>query len=304
MYLGLDCGGSTTRAVVIDRDENIIFERKAGPANWATTPRTSLSENIKAGLKNCPKVDAVCGCFAGLLTQKDRSEAIALLKKVTGCERVDARADYYAALAACPPETTICVIAGTGSMVCSYHEGEVVKTGGGGPLFGDVGSAFGLVRMAISTLISTPYEQNPAMFQNKAGESSAFVREFLKVLKASTIQEAIATVYARNLPAAELAKLAPYVIGDFDNRMRYSKHVILLELTELGLIAHSHLFHFHRVVKRPTIALVGGLWGISPTIVKEFQNVLECSPKKPKFQYVLPTDPPALGAARLAQQLK
>src|SRR2546421_6381610 len=158
LFLGLDCGGSSTRALVQDSEGNTVFRGEAGPANLSTTPNDELQANLSKALLNAPQPNFACACFAGLATEDDRQRATNILAQLFPKATLRIERDYPAAFAASPEGTDVCVIAGTGSLVCSRAQNpnaesspnaerrmpnaEFEKSGGNGYVLGDDGSAF------------------------------------------------------------------------------------------------------------------------------------------------------------------
>ncbi len=305
MFLGLDCGGSTTRALALDEAESVVFEGRSGAANWASTPRDELRAHLREALAGAPAVKAVCGCFAGLLTREDAAQAEALLREVTGCQRTEARPDFHAAYVACPPETTICVISGTGSLVCSEHKGGMVKSGGGGPWFGDHGSAFGIVRTAIGELVKRAGSNAVSAIIDQRGKTSEFYQRLLAHYDAEDLSEAVSKIYERRESASVLARFADSIVKDYESDSPYAEYAISSEMDQLADTISWHLRAYHRNEKEPTVALVGGLWEISEVLEEQFL-LPSLEMKLSGYSPVLfhPKYPPVTGAARLAMKLK
>src|SRR5205807_213868 len=133
---------------------NTVFRGEAGPANLSTTPNDQLQANLRKALHNAPQPNFACACFAGLATEDDRQRATIILAELFPKARLRIERDYPAAFVASPDGTDVCVIAGTGSLVCSRiaSESEIQnpkskiqnfqKSGGNGYVLGDDGSAF------------------------------------------------------------------------------------------------------------------------------------------------------------------
>ena len=124
VFLGLDCGGSSCRAVAVNTSGAILHQGQAGPANLANTPPGRLQNHLYRATENSPAPDFVCGCFAGLLTADDRSRANDILARTFPSAKVRSEPDYYAALMA-SEDADVCVVAGTGSVVCSLVNGKL-----------------------------------------------------------------------------------------------------------------------------------------------------------------------------------
>lgn len=304
MFLGLDCGGSNTRAIAVDPNGHTVLQGASGPANWATTPRDEVRGHLAEAARGFEDVHAVCGCFAGLLTDENRTDAEAMLSSLFPDAKVCARPDYYAALAACPPETTVCVIAGTGSMVCSWYKGSVVKSGGGGPWFGDHGSAYGIVREALSEILKRSGEDRLQVTTLSNGNPSQFLSELFEKLNVSHLEGAISQIYQQGMKPATIAACAPSILRDFDGGAPYAEFSIGTEMDSLVDILRWHLKTYHPDVSEPIVALVGGVWAISPQLENNFlRSSWELITGGAPLKITHPTDSPALGAARLALQM-
>ncbi|MBL8087552.1 MAG: hypothetical protein JNM85_05695 [Chthonomonas sp.] len=295
IYLGLDCGGTSTRALALDIDGKTVFEGKSGAANWASTDRDTLRAHLTEALKNVPPPAAVCGCFAGLLTEQDEAEAESMLREITGVSHCYARPDYVAALTACGPRATCCVIAGTGSIVFSRVGDAILKSGGGGPLLGDHGSAFAIARQSLSVaLFGSPVV--PGVTENFLGAVEALfgTRDPSRVP---------ARIYRESSPASLVGKLAPVIADDYEHGAHYARIAIEEQMRQLAYIVHGHLWTYHEGKRPWRIYLTGGLWRISPVFQRQFETYLRVmAGARDAELYPLET-PPVIGAAMLAREL-
>lgn len=237
--------------------------------------------------------------MAGILTPEDVAEASALLAEVSGCAFAEARPDFHAALAACGPEATCCVISGTGSLVFSKvpgDEGKVVKSGGGGPLLGDQGSSFAIARDALST----------AFFGSAvvASVSEAFMAKVEELFGTRDASAVPAKIYSLPSPAAVVAKLTPTIAADYAAGVAYAKVVIEDEMKRLAYLVHSHLVAYHSDARPWSIYLSGGLWDIHPCFKELFIDSMRvmAGGKDAKIEKL--TISPVLGAAYLAREMK
>jgi len=153
IFLGIDGGGTSCKALCCDEHGVVLWEGRGGPTNWTTTPRETFIFHLEECLAGCPSPDAIAGCFAGILGPEDSFEVESLLISLYPQARVVAEADYCAAFFSCSPGTDACIIAGTGSVVVSRSADHWLVGGGGGALLGDVGSAFDLVRLGVRKLV-------------------------------------------------------------------------------------------------------------------------------------------------------
>ncbi len=290
LVLGIDAGGSTTRAFVYDQSEAVVFHGQSGAANWASTPASRLRQHLQRALIDLPKVDAVCGCFAGLLTSEDQQNAKELLQALTNCSKVDARPDFHATWASAPEPTTAIVISGTGSVVCSEPErNKIIRTGGGGPLFGDLGSSFGIARRAITN----------HLYQNQVLPREFFDAATL-LLGVSDMDSIIAKIYHSGAQSAAVAKLAPAIIDAARAGHGPSKAAILEELRGLAGLLIGHLKKYHDGEDSWHVTLAGGLWKNGRWLRQAFEEAAQ-DDRTIVWQRLV--HPPVWGAARLARRI-
>lgn len=286
VFVGLDCGGSSTRVLAIDEAGLRLFRGQAGPANLLSTPEATLARSLQKATEGCPPPDSVCGCFAGLVDASVHALALAHLRQIfPGTVRLRAEPDYAAALAACGPEATACVIAGTGSIVCSMVEGALVKSGGRGPLLGDVGSASQIGRRALSL-----YLDDPSAFSRR------FTNEIQRLFGETEERPVVRRLYTADSPAALLAKLAGPTAEEAQDHLGL-RQIIAEEMSSLAALVARHF----RKCRLPTgkIGLAGGLWKTSALFWSEFHHSLHDLINLDAF---LLKRPPVEGAAALAQE--
>lgn len=290
--LGLDCGGTSTRAILIDGNEQILFEGKSGPANWASTPRPILLNHWREATQGCPEPDAVCACLAGLLTDQDRLEAESTLQTMFPNARVRAMADYTAAMAACGG-VDACVIAGTGSVVVFRTEdGAYEREGGGGPLLGDLGSCFDIGRRAIRHMfLSGRPEPSPIPELIEGFEEEFGVTDGGGALRA---------IYRLDSPAASIGHLAVPIARAIERGDAAAYRIANESLSELAKIV-DRACAFHRPgLRNIALGVSGGMFRISESYVKIFRESLDRHSLGRDYSLVPPQVPIAVGAARLA----
>ena len=254
MFLGLDCGGSSCRAMAVDEEGIIRFEGRGGPANWASTRRELLLRELWSATNKAPSPDIVCACFAGLMSEEDRIDAEMVLASLFPEAKVLARPDYYAAIEACPEDATACVISGTGSLVCSKYEGEIVRSGGKGYLIGDRGSAFAYGIRALRHFI-----------EPKGGDVSPQLAQAIDTTFGTLRPDSIlATLYRGGSPTAQAAELAHIVPVDAEQGHGYAIHALETQSTAFGEEIVGHLRKYHGDAMPWIVYLAGGLWEAHP----------------------------------------
>jgi N-acetylglucosamine kinase-like BadF-type ATPase len=292
VYLGLDCGGSSCRALAIDDDGKPLFKGHGGPSNILSTPPRILERSLRSALAECPPASHVAACFAGLVGLKERQHALELLRSLVPDSRVAAYPDYAAAFMACESGVHVCVIAGTGSVVCSRSADGWVKTGGRGFLLGNEGSAFAYGRAALNHFLDA---------QTEASESLRLKIESL--FGAVEPPDIISVLYSNGSPAALLAKLASALGKDAREGEPYAVQVIEEQTSLLAGQVADHVRRHLPDVSRPWISTIGGAWSTVSASQDAFeQAVIRALPdRSPKVTKA--TAKPVSGAALLAKEL-
>jgi N-acetylglucosamine kinase-like BadF-type ATPase len=290
IFLGLDCGGSSSRAVALDDEGHLLHQGQSGSANLASTPMFRLRQNLSHATRGCPVPNYVCGCFAGLLTSEDRGRAISLLGEFFPDAVVNAEPDYAAAFFASEPGTDICVIAGTGSLVCSWSGTSMVKTGGRGYLLGDEGSAFQYGRDALL-----------AYFMNSDVASTPLKKCVIDLFEAEDEATIISRLYRSPSPQAAVAKLAKPLAADAKAGKDYAIASISKNAALLAEVVKKHIGKHLPWKKEINVSLSGGLWKTSSVFVDGLAaSLANCGIE---FRMERIKTPPVYGAARLAKEM-
>lgn len=290
VFLGLDCGGSSCRALASDEAHNILFRGTGGPANVATIPEARLRRSIERATQGSPEPDVVCGCFAGLLTSGDRQRAVNLLSDRFPRAKVFAFPDYAAALRAGGVGIDVCVVAGTGSLVCSLHEGRLRKSGGRGYLLGDRGSGFRFGLHALKSFLEQP---DPSQALSHAVE---------EVFGSTDEGEVLSKLYRSGPPAPLVAKLLSAYVVDLKAGQRYAESALAEEMAALAAIASKHILENFAPTAAPTVGLAGGVWKASSLFTDAFSSALaELIGKACPVQRI--TAPPVTGSLMLAMEM-
>jgi len=292
VFVGLDCGGSSTRVLAVDEKGTAVFRGQSGPANLLSTPKSAILQSLRAATNNCPPPASVCGCFAGLVSDASRKQAQSYLKSVfPGAKKIRTEPDFVAALAACGPTTDVCVIAGTGSIVCSWQDSVAVKSGGRGPLLGDPGSAAQIGRRFLSAYLDDP------------SAASAKMKRYLnEIFESSEEREVIVNLYGSPSPPAALAKLGKAVAAESLAGSVAAGEIVRTEMAALSRLLQKHVRSFGGARTSYRVGLAGGLWKCSPIYKEAFHRALETETPEMTFDLFILRRPPVEGAVSLAKE--
>lgn len=292
IFVGLDCGGSTTRVLAVDEQGEILFRGLSGPANLANTPKSKLRTHLGQATQDCPAADFVCGCFAGLINAETRRMGEGLLRELFPQAAVRAEPDYAAALFASPEGTDICVVAGTGSLVCSVHDGRVVKSGGRGYVLGDYGSAYQLGRDALIRYLDQP---------DWAGEP--FRHALVDAFGGLAEEAIVAGVYGSGTPSKVVAGFGRFLASAAQSGDAWASERVDFHLSQLAGVVEGHVREYHSSYAKMQLALSGGVWSMAQSMAARFESVMRLKLGEVPLSAKKLDQPPVTGAVRLAREI-
>lgn len=292
IFVGLDCGGSSSRVWAVNEAGESIFQGSSGAANLTSTPELRIRRNLATAAQGCPAPDAVCGCFAGLIDPSTREKGFQLVRELFPSAAVRVEPDYTAALHASSPETTVCVIAGTGSLVCSRTGDQVVKSGGRGYLLGDEGSAFRYGRDALNHYLDDPKKASKALRQ-----------QVEHVFGEADEPQILGAVYGSLATAALVARFAKPLGKDAMDGQLYALQSIQRNTSAFVQVIQRHMMRFHAESENWNVCLAGGVWKIAPCFKLELERQLEAAVPNRKWNVYRTVNPPVYGAVQLAKEM-
>jgi N-acetylglucosamine kinase-like BadF-type ATPase len=213
-YLGVDGGGTHTRALLADSEGNVLGTGRSGSTNRNHHPRQEVRSNLRAALLAAlgdRKPDerlTICLGMSAVSTDRDRADIVSIVREIPeiGAAPVvivdnDARIGLTGGLSGRPG---IVLIAGTGSACLGVDgHGNSGWCGGWGALADDSGSAPWIGLRALQAAVrAEDGRAAPTMLRDA-------VFEFLEL---SEPRELIDRVHNRGLTREELGSLAPRVI--------------------------------------------------------------------------------------------
>jgi N-acetylglucosamine kinase-like BadF-type ATPase len=233
--------------------------------------------------------------MAGVVNESTREKALTVLREIFPGARVRVEPDFTAAFYACPAGTDICVISGTGSLVCSVDSTtkRMNRSGGGGYLIGDEGSAFQYGRDALRHYLTEP-----------EAASEQLVTAVSQLFGTTDPGDVVAEVYRAAAPATTLSKLAKSLIADYRTGQGYARECVEGQTTALAsvVIRHIHQFGFsHR--ENVALCLAGGLWKGAGEIQAAFEEKLTAVMPSPTISICRIEKPPIHGALTLAHRM-
>jgi N-acetylglucosamine kinase-like BadF-type ATPase len=221
LLLGVDGGGTATKACLAEPGGKIIGHGTAGPSNAKAvglqSARRALDLAIRSafqtsGLAPTP-VDIACLGLAGFDRPDERRLLAAWAADANWAHRTVLVNDGDLVVAAGTPEGWgIGVIAGTGSIAVGRSpQGRTARAGGWGHIIGDEGSAYSVVLDALR-LVARRADGRESV----ESRHDALTERLCTALGVSEPTQIVTTIYSPEFDRAQIAALAPTVLATSD----------------------------------------------------------------------------------------
>jgi N-acetylglucosamine kinase-like BadF-type ATPase len=300
LFLGVDGGGTKTNAVIIDDRQRVLGKGLAGPSNplrvgiqnAATAIRDAIDKACaEAGVERARIVAAkigLAGVRRGDLRVRMREAltglGLGVVEVVT-----DADIALFGATGGAPG---VVVIAGTGSICCGANaRGQHFCSGGWGPLAGDEGSGSWIARRALQAV---------AQASDGRGPQTALTQAALSYFEAATMDELALAIYAPSMTNERVAGLCRHVIEAAQAEDEVARSIVVAAGHELGAAAVAVINSLRMNREQFQVAYVGGVFAAGRLVLDPLCE--EITQVAPAAEVVQPHLPPAIAAARMAQE--
>lgn len=256
--IGVDGGGSGSRARAVARGGELLAEEESGPAavdpdapDDAARRVRELAERVLRSAGGEPPAGALCAALAGVGRPEPRDAVEAALSRSGVARDVAVETDFEAAHrdAFGAGGDGILLAAGTGSVVLARGSGRTARAGGWGPVLGDEGGGYDLARRGLRAVARAADGRAP---------STALTERILSETGVERTADLIP--WAAGAGRREIAALAPVVVEVADDGDPVARRVVdegVADLTAAVLAARRQCGP-----DRPTrVALSGGLLG-------------------------------------------
>ncbi len=299
LVLGVDGGGTKTRAVIVDARGKVLGEGLAGPSNPL---RVGVGEAVSAIREATARASAAA--------RVRRSDIVAAEIGLAGVKRIDIRESMRVALSELgiePLEVVtdadialygvtdggagMIIIAGTGSICCGVNaQGRHFCAGGWGPLAGDEGSGSWIARRAL---------QSVARATDGRAAQTSLTEAACDYFNMSSPQDISTAIYAPSMTNNHIAGFGRHVIEAAKERDAVARAIITEAGQELGIAAVAVIRQLKMESMSFQIGYVGGIFHARELILKPLRA--EIASVAPKAFLAPPPIAPAEAAARMAR---
>jgi N-acetylglucosamine kinase-like BadF-type ATPase len=303
-WIGVDGGGTRTRAVVTGEDLVPMGRGASGPANASTRPLPLVVETIleavgdaaaSAGVATA-RAEKVGVGLAGVESAGLVAPLTAALEEHVGAGRVLLTTDARIALAGASPGDPegpgVVLIAGTGAIAYGRSaDGVEARAGGWGPLLGDEGSGYAIARQGLAAVVRDLDGRGP----------KTAIRELLFRSERGihTLEELLAKIYRSEGGAGDVAGYFPIVLAAAKAGDAEACRILGDAGKELALAALTVIRKLHLESESFPVSTVGGVFAAGDLLLGPLAAALHAV--APLARVGPPAYPPEIGAIRLAR---
>jgi len=274
LYLGVDGGQSSTKAVIGDEARRIIGSGVGGPCNHAAAGegRARLERGVRESLEAAcgdAGLDAAAVCFEAACfgMSGGPEDKHAILAPILRTRRLIVTTDAVIALAgATSAGVGIAVIAGTGAIAFGRNaEGRVARAGGWGYVFGDEGSGFDTVRQAMRAALR---------MEEGWGPPTRLRAALLGATGARDANDMLHRFYGDEWPRARVAALGPLVDAAALEGDGVAIEILSRAAQELALLTAAVRRQLWKPGEAVEVATIGGAFQ-SRNLLERFRLLVE-----------------------------
>ncbi|BAS26254.1 N-acetylglucosamine kinase [Limnochorda pilosa] len=299
LVLGVDGGGTKTRAVLVDARGNLLGSCDGGPSNLQNVGEDGVRRVLRAVIEGTvrkagTKIEAV-GAIAmgagGLDTDHDRRAYDRILDDLlpAGVQRVlvnDAIIALYSGTRGAPG---VVIVAGTGSIVAGHDaRGNEVRVGGWGYLGGDEGSAFDIGRSGLAAALQA---------EDGRGEFTLMGDLLCRRYGVDSVRNLLPMIHSYSTPQRLIASLALVVDEAAVQGDRLARSILKRAAGELIRAASTGLGRLGLTGADARVVLVGGVFCSDLVRSAVMEGMRE---RVPGVQVVVPEVEPVAGAVMIA----
>jgi len=300
--LGIDGGGTRTRAVIVDDTGRLLGIGLGGPANYddigIDATRENLSRAILAARQDAglevQAFDAAFFGLAGVVSENDHRIVRQIIADLQVAQEAQIGIDHDCRIAlagALSGRAGIVLITGTGSACYGRTAGgKAWRAGGWGELLADEGSGGWLGLQALRMAVRS--------FDGRE-QPTRLVDDILTHFELQQMNDIMHRIYHVGLSRKERAALAPLVMRAARDNDEVAQRLLDEGVAELAQCVEA-VAHRLQIQDRFDLAIVGGLYSVEDVFAAPLRAAIRTKAPGSRIQ---PAElSPALGACILALQ--
>lgn len=292
--LGIDAGGTKTRALLATEAGEVVASAAAGGANLRTDGELRVEKVLHAVIEEVcaaagARPEAVALGIAGAGRPDDAAVLREVLRRIGFRERVIVTNDAHVAfVAGSPRRIGLALVCGTGSIAWGQNAaGEVARAGGWGWRVGDEGSGFWIGERGIRHVLRA---------QDGRGPATALEKALLDHFSIERPEEIVRVIYDGDYPRHHASLFAVAVERAARSGDAVAERILTDAAEELVLAAQSVIRRLALAGTAYDVVLSGGTFRALRTLERRVADRLASSQAR-----VQPLEQePAEGAVKLA----
>ena len=300
-WLGVDGGGTSCRAAILNAEGLVVGEGRAEAANFLRvgleTAILHIHDSVSAACRHAGievrQIRAACFGLAGVSHPDHNRRMLEALRREFPIAEILLETDARVALAgATGNQPGVVVIAGTGSIACGINSrGRFARAGGWGPTMGDEGSGSYIGRRALEAVV---------MAYDYRGEPTSMMDPVLRHFGVSSPPELPPVIY--DSPAevpGRIAQLSKIVVSAAAQHDRVARKILSDAAIELARAAVAVIEQLRMENESFRVACVGGVFEAGDLIINPLREEVRRTARHALV--AAPLESPMVGAARMAQ---
>ena len=303
-WLGVDGGGTNSRAVILDETGTIRGEGRSAAANLLRVGLENAVNHILEAVRSAcreagieiSQIAAACIGLAGVSQPHYHRQMLDALKSALPIRLIALETDARVALAgATGNHPGVVIIAGTGSIACGINsQGRFARAGGWGPIMGDEGSGSYIGRRALEAVM---------MSYDFRGEATSMTAPVLLHFGVSSPPELTTVIYDSSSKEkgeiqSKIAQLSPIAVEAAQQGDQVAIGILRDAASELAKTGIAVIDQLKMERETFRVACVGGVFEAGDLILNPLRE--EIQKVAPNVEIAPPLDPPVIGAAKMA----